>query len=277
MFCTPLQNKKNYFTGTTREDEMGEKEKQCIIEKQFDHETFKSDYLNEYFEKLNLSSNEPDWTVMILQSMKFNEFQDCKALLDMLDDGEYVAKYKYYIEGKFEVMIYWFLRVQMGISSRPIPVFIGNNKRVDLLDLYMIVKREGGHRTVTFNNLWAMVSKDMGHDYEDGEYMRITYAMYLDVLIYYYKFKSVQENVRDDSSHGAARNEETAAEGGRRTISTGCIQDDEREHYALFAGNDWKGMNKTQKWRRFDFRQAEKAVNEANRSVLSNSHGYNPV
>ncbi|KAJ0794602.1 putative transcription factor & chromatin remodeling ARID family [Helianthus annuus] len=267
MFCAPLLNKRNSLTGLTREDEMGAKEKQFIIEKQFEHETFKSDYLNDYFEKLNLSSNEPDWNVMILQSMKFNEFQDCKALLDMLDDGEYLVKYKYNLEGKFEEMIDWFLRVKMGISSRPIPVFMGNNKRVNLLDLYMIVKRESGHRNVTSNNLWAMVSKDMGHDYEDAEYMRIVYATYLDVLIYCYKFKSVQENVRDDSSRGAAR----------RTISTRCIPDDEREHYALFAGNDWRGMNKTQKRRRFDFQQSEKAVNEANRSVLMNSHGYNPV
>ncbi|KAJ0794603.1 putative transcription factor interactor and regulator CCHC(Zn) family [Helianthus annuus] len=191
MFCAPLLNKRNSLTGLTREDEMGAKEKQFIVEKQFEHETFKSDYLNDYFEKLNLSSNEPVWNVMILQSMKFNEFQDCKALLDMLDDGEYLVKYKYNIEGKFDEMIDWVLRVKMGISSRPIPVFMGNNKRVNLLDLYMIVKREGGHRTVTSNNLWAMVSKDMGHDYEDGEYMRIVYAMYLDVLIYYYKFKPV--------------------------------------------------------------------------------------
>ncbi|KAJ0567304.1 putative transcription factor & chromatin remodeling ARID family [Helianthus annuus] len=189
MFSAPLLNKKNIITGLTREDEIGAKEKQFIIENEPDHETFKSNYLNDYFERLNLSSNEPDWNVMILQFMKFNEFQDCKALLDMLDDGEYVMKYKYEIEGKFEEMIDWFLRVKMGINSRPIPVYMSNNKRVNLLELYMIVKREGGHRTVTSNNLWAMVSKDMGHDYEDGEYMRIVYAMYLDVLIYYYKFK----------------------------------------------------------------------------------------
>ncbi|MFS7898264.1 putative transcription factor & chromatin remodeling ARID family [Helianthus anomalus] len=116
--------------------------------------------------------------------MKFKEFQDCKVLLDMLDDGEYVMKYKYEIERKFEEMIDWFLRVKMGISSRPIPVYMGNNKKVNLLELYMVVKREGGHRTVTSNNLWAMVSKDMDHDYEDGEYMRLVYAMYLDVIIY---------------------------------------------------------------------------------------------
>ncbi|MFS7928314.1 putative transcription factor & chromatin remodeling ARID family [Helianthus anomalus] len=275
MFSAPLLNKKNSLTGLKREDEIGAKEKQFIIEKQSDHEAFKSNYLNDYFERLNLSSNEPDWNVMILQSMKFNELQDCKALLDMLDDGEYVMKYKYDIEGKFEEMIDWFLCIRMGINSRPIPVYMGNNKRVNLLELYMIVKREGGHRTVTSNNLWAMVS--MGHDYEDGEYMRIVYAMYLDVLIYYYKFKSIQDNVRNEETQGTARTVDAAGDGGRRIVSTGGIPDDDREHFALFAGNNWNGMKKIQKRRRFDFRQAEKAVNEANRSVLMNSHGYNPA
>ncbi|MFS7945397.1 putative transcription factor & chromatin remodeling ARID family [Helianthus anomalus] len=106
---------------------------------------------------------------MILQCMKFKEFQDCKALLDMLDDGEYVIKYKYEIERKFEEMIDWFLRVKMGINSRTNPVYMGNNQKVNLLELYMVIKREGGHRPVTSNNLWAMVSKDMGHDYADGD------------------------------------------------------------------------------------------------------------
>ncbi|MFS7975255.1 putative transcription factor & chromatin remodeling ARID family [Helianthus anomalus] len=182
---------------------------------------------------------------MILQSMKLKEFQDCKVLLDMLDDSEYVMKYKYDIKGKFEEMMDWFLRVKMGINSRPIPVYMNNNKKVNMLELYMVVKREGGHRTVTSNNLWAMVSKDMGHDYGDGEYMRIVYAMYLDVIIYYYKFKTIQGNVREDQSRGVAVNDDRADEEGRRTRSTGCIPDDDREHYALFAGNDWMGMKKT--------------------------------
>ncbi|MFS7988548.1 putative transcription factor & chromatin remodeling ARID family [Helianthus anomalus] len=134
---------------------------------------------------------------MIPQAMKFNEFQDCRALLDMLEDSEYVMKYKFELEVKFEEMIDWFLRIRMGITTRPIPAFMSNNRKVNLLELYMIVKREGGHKIVTSNNLWAMVSKDMGHDYQDGEFIRIIYAMYLDVLIYYYKFKSVQDDVRD--------------------------------------------------------------------------------
>ncbi|MFS8035135.1 putative transcription factor & chromatin remodeling ARID family [Helianthus anomalus] len=152
---------------------------------------------------------------MIMQAMKFNEFQDCKALLDMLEDSVYVMKYK--LEVKFEEMIDWFLRIRMGIATRPIPVYMNNNKKVNLLELYMIVKRGGGHRNVTSNNLWAV----------------------LDVIIYYYKFKSVQGDVRDGQAQGNAMNEDKVADEGRRTMSTGCIPEDDREHYALFAGNDW--------------------------------------
>ncbi|KAJ0779864.1 putative transcription factor & chromatin remodeling ARID family [Helianthus annuus] len=201
-FSTPLLNKKNNITGLTREDEIGSREKQSIIDRESDHETFKSDYLNDYFEKLNLTSNEPDWNIMILQAMKFNEFQNCKALLDMLEDSAYVMKYKYDLEVKFEEMIDWFLRIRMGITTRPIPVYMGNNKKVNLLELYMVIKRDGGHRNVTSNNLWGMVSKDMG--YGDGDYMRILYAMYLDVIIYYYKFKSLQGDVREGQAQGYA-------------------------------------------------------------------------
>ncbi|KAJ0692906.1 putative transcription factor & chromatin remodeling ARID family [Helianthus annuus] len=205
-FSTPIMNKKNNIISLTREDEIGPKEKQSIIiiDRESDHETFKSDYLNDYFEKLNLPSNEPDWNIMILQVMKFNEFQDCKALLDMLEDSEYMMKYKFELEVKFEEMIDWFLRIRMGITTRPIPAYMSNNRKVNLLELYMIVKREGGHRTVTSNNLWARVSKDMGHDYQDGEFMRIIYAMYLDVLIYYYKIKSIQVDVREGQAQGYA-------------------------------------------------------------------------
>ncbi|MFS7951561.1 hypothetical protein Hanom_Chr07g00596631 [Helianthus anomalus] len=40
--------------------------------------------------------------------------------------------------------------------------------------------------------MWAVISKDMGLGYNDGELMRLMYAMYLDVLVYYYKIKSTQ-------------------------------------------------------------------------------------
>ncbi|MFS7943948.1 hypothetical protein Hanom_Chr06g00506271 [Helianthus anomalus] len=63
-----------------------------MISKDSEHERYKSEFLNEYFENLNISTNEPDWNVLILQAMSFINFQDCKALLDMLEDEDYGIK-----------------------------------------------------------------------------------------------------------------------------------------------------------------------------------------
>ncbi|MFS7970675.1 putative transcription factor & chromatin remodeling ARID family [Helianthus anomalus] len=58
-----------------------------------------------------------------------------------------------------------------------------------------MVERDGGYRSVTVNNLWPAIAKDLGFKYQDGDFIRVIYAMYLDVLIYYYRFKSIQEKV----------------------------------------------------------------------------------
>ncbi|KAJ0884832.1 putative transcription factor & chromatin remodeling ARID family [Helianthus annuus] len=134
---------------------------------------------------------------MILQSMQFKEFQDCKALLDMMDDGDYVRKYKFILESKFDEMVDWFLTKKLEIMTRPIPAYASDNRKVSLLELYLVAEREGGHRRVTENNLWAMVAKDMGFEYCDGDFMRLMYAMYLDVLVYYHKYKIIQTKVQE--------------------------------------------------------------------------------
>ncbi|MFS8027192.1 putative transcription factor & chromatin remodeling ARID family [Helianthus anomalus] len=163
-----------------------------MLRSETEYEKFKNDYLNSYFQSLNISTKEPDWNIMILQAMSFNEFQDCKALLDMLEDDGYVGKYKYFIEKKFEEMVDWFLKVKLEINTRPLPAYAENNRKVSLLDLYLAVEREGGHRQVTDNHMWDVISKDMGLDYNDVELMRLRYAMYLDVLVYYCKIKTTQ-------------------------------------------------------------------------------------
>ncbi|MFS7984628.1 putative transcription factor interactor and regulator CCHC(Zn) family [Helianthus anomalus] len=89
-FSVRVINKRNDIFGLTKEDEIGMKERQSIINRGLDHHEYKTDYLNNYLENLNLSSNEPAWNIMILQAMQFNHFQDCKALLEMLDDVDYV-------------------------------------------------------------------------------------------------------------------------------------------------------------------------------------------
>ncbi|MFS7913837.1 putative transcription factor & chromatin remodeling ARID family [Helianthus anomalus] len=260
MFSTPVVNSVNDVNGLTKEEELGLKGKQKVIELSAVNEEHKENYLNSYFETLNLSTDEPDWSQMIIRAMEFHDFTDCKSLLDMIDDREFVFKYKHELEGKFEELVTWFLNVKLGISSRPIPPFASDNRMVDLLGLYVVAERDVGYRNVTNDNLWPVVAKDMGYEYHDGEFMRIIYAMYLDVLV-----------IGSDAGPSEISHE--------RRRSDGDVRDEEAyQHYSLFAGNDWEGVIKMQKKRRrFDFNQARKAVNEANRSVLMYAAKHNQV
>ncbi|MFS7974287.1 putative transcription factor & chromatin remodeling ARID family [Helianthus anomalus] len=134
---------------------------------------------------------------MIVKAMEFNEFDDCKAFMNLLNDREFVFKYKHILESKFEEMFKWFLFEYMGITTRPVLPFTPNKRKIDLLSLYILVAVDGGYREVTTENLWPAIAKDLGFEYEDGDYMRVTYAMYLDIVEYYYKFKIVQGKVQD--------------------------------------------------------------------------------
>ncbi|KAM0053576.1 putative transcription factor & chromatin remodeling ARID family [Helianthus debilis subsp. tardiflorus] len=181
MFSPPVVNTVNEVTGFSKEEELRLKEKQKVMNLNDVNEKHKEDYLNSYFEDLDVSSHETDWSVMIIRAMEFNDFNDCKALLEMMEDRKFVFQYKHELERKFEEMLQWFITVKLGISTRPIPPQMSDNKKVDLLSLYMIVERDGGYRSATDDNLWPVIAKDMGYEYQDGEYMRLIYAMYLDV------------------------------------------------------------------------------------------------
>ncbi|MFS7935601.1 putative transcription factor & chromatin remodeling ARID family [Helianthus anomalus] len=171
-------------------------EKQTMMKKEPEFMKFKTKFLNEYFEELDISSDEPDWNVMILQTMKFKECLDCKALLDMMDDAEYVGKYKFILQDKFEEMVNWFITKKVGVTTRPIPAYASNNRKVCLLDLYLIIEREGGHRQVTTNNLWPMITKEIGFEYGDSELMRLMYAMCLHLRSRSKQSKNVIVNTR---------------------------------------------------------------------------------
>ncbi|KAJ0702143.1 putative transcription factor interactor and regulator CCHC(Zn) family [Helianthus annuus] len=252
-FGVPLNNNISMISGMTKEEEMVVVEKQKMMNKESEFMMLKTNFLNDYFKKLNVSSNEPDWNVMILQTMKFKDFLDCKALLDMMDDDEYVGKYKFILQTKFDEMVEWFITKKLGVTTRPIPAYASNNRKVCLLDLYLVIEREGGHRKVTENNLWPKVAKDIGFEYSDGELMRLMYAMYLDVLVYYHKFKVVQSNVYDKevtdgnevlgrkmdprSSRSEGDHVEHDAVQAEKDEARQDVADKQSEHYALFTDN----------------------------------------
>ncbi|KAM0046073.1 putative transcription factor & chromatin remodeling ARID family [Helianthus debilis subsp. tardiflorus] len=225
---------------------------------------------------------------MILQAMQFKEFQDCKALPEMMNDGDYVRKYKFISESKFDEMVDWFLAKKMEVMTRPIPTYASDNRKVSFLELYLVVEREGGHRCVTENNLWALVANDMGFEYCDGEFMRLMYAMYLVVLVYYHKFKTTQTKVHEKEigksevdprrSRSEGENDpENVADHTERNTRSRDVAGYETEHYAFYAENDWQGMKKLHTRRKFEFKQAKVDVDDANRSVLMHSYKQNYI
>ncbi|KAJ0912012.1 putative transcription factor & chromatin remodeling ARID family [Helianthus annuus] len=277
MFSVPVYNSVNEASGLTREEEIGLKEKQNIIEEWVFDEEFKQRYLNSYFEELPLSSQETDWSIMIVTAMEFNEFEDCRAFMNLLYDREFVFKYKHILDSKFEELVKWFLFEYMGITTRPVPPVTPNKRKINLLILYLLVAVDGGYRNVTTENLWPAIAKDLGFDYEDGDYMRVTDAMYLDILEYYYSFQAVQKRVQD---------KETVLEEGRstggcheRSKSAGEAQQEPTgaAQVALFAGIDDEDWNQGKRRKRFHFNYARWTVDEANQSVLDQARKHNQV
>ncbi|KAM0006262.1 putative transcription factor interactor and regulator CCHC(Zn) family [Helianthus debilis subsp. tardiflorus] len=245
MFSSPALNTINEVSALSKEEELGPKEIQKVLNLNDLNEKYKHDYLNSYFETLNVSNeHEFDWSRMIIRALEFNEFTDYKALLDMIDDRDFVFKYKHDLEMKFEIMVGWFLKEKMGITSRAIPPLLDDGRKINLLSLYIMVEKDGGYQSVTVDNLWPAIAKDLGFKYQDGDFIRIIYAMYLDVLVFYYKFKSLQKKVQDKEM---VEQEGSSMAGNERTrISKSADadlsqEDGATEHYALYAGNSWNG------------------------------------
>ncbi|MFS7945334.1 putative transcription factor & chromatin remodeling ARID family [Helianthus anomalus] len=213
-----------------------------MMNKESEFMKFKTNYLNDVFERLEISSNEPDWNMMILQTMKFKDFLNCKALLDMMDDDEYVKKYKFILQTKFEEMVEWFITKKLWVTSRPIPAYVSNNRKGSLLDLYLEIEKEGGHRRVTENNIWPKVAKDI-----DGSEKRSS--------------RSEGGNAEQDAGHDESQ----------------VVAENPTEHYALFTDNGWNEIKRRQTRRMFDFNRARAAMDDANASVLKYSRKQNHV
>ncbi|KAF5772364.1 putative transcription factor & chromatin remodeling ARID family [Helianthus annuus] len=159
----------------------------------------------------------------------------------------------------------------MGISSRSIPPLLSNGRKINLLGLYVMVERDGGYLSVTVDKLWSAIAKDLGFEYQDGDFIRVIYAMYSDVLIYYYRFKSTQEKVQDKEMMEEGETSMAGNEQGRSKSADPVPEDAASEHYALYAGNSWEGSwNLHKKRHRFNFNEARKAIDEANHSVMVN-------
>ncbi|KAF5817833.1 hypothetical protein HanXRQr2_Chr02g0057621 [Helianthus annuus] len=138
-----------------------------------------------------------------------------------------------------------------------------------------------------------MVAKEIGFEYSDGELTRLMYAMYLDVLVYYHKFKIIQSNVHDkevtedkemlgskmDPKSSRSEGDQTERVAGQAEMDEGSqeVAGKQSEHYALFIGNGWQEIKRFNTRRKFDSNRAKAAMDDANDSVLRHSRKHNYV
>ncbi|KAM0003466.1 hypothetical protein Hdeb2414_s0023g00623381 [Helianthus debilis subsp. tardiflorus] len=89
--------------------------------------------------------------------------------------------------------------------------------------------RDAGYKIISTNDRWAVVENDMGYEYDVGELMRTLYAMYLDILVYYYKFKAVQGKAIDKEMVEQDKGSSDLCHERRKR--DGDIQDEEAIHH----------------------------------------------
>ncbi|KAJ0622063.1 putative transcription factor & chromatin remodeling ARID family [Helianthus annuus] len=104
-------------------------------------------------------------------------------------------------------MVIWLLHTYSIIPDRrPIPLKVDDGRFIDLLDLYLVVKHEGGRENVTEQNNWALIAKDLGFNWDEGHVMRVIYVEYIDVLEYNYVKAKSTSAVSNDDTNSVAKN-----------------------------------------------------------------------
>ncbi|CAH9098141.1 unnamed protein product [Cuscuta epithymum] len=66
--------------------------------------------------------------------------------------------------------------------SIQMPPRIGNDKPVNLLKLYLVVRERGGYGAVSRSGLWDEVARECGFDLPSGVPLKLVYAQYLNAL-----------------------------------------------------------------------------------------------
>ncbi|KAF5791006.1 putative transcription factor & chromatin remodeling ARID family [Helianthus annuus] len=88
--------------------------------------------------------------------------KDCIRLLDLIEEINEPWTFRDQIKERFLQMVDWFLHFYLRILGRPIPPLYEKGKRVELYDLYGIVKKEGGHigeyLSIIYGWLWQQIT-----------------------------------------------------------------------------------------------------------------------
>eukprot|EP00249_Psilotum_nudum_P007354 c20497_g1_i1 orf=180-1970(+) len=82
---------------------------------------------------------------------------------------------------EFLGIVHMLLEAQHQSGSSPFPVLLGG-KEVDLFNLSLQVRANGGYESATANSMWSIFAEELGFGEECGPGLKLVYVKYLQVL-----------------------------------------------------------------------------------------------
>ncbi|KAL3619269.1 hypothetical protein CASFOL_036839 [Castilleja foliolosa] len=89
--------------------------------------------------------------------------------------------------------------------ARPIPALCGDGRPVDLLKLFWVVRKIGGHKSASENNLWGFVSKECGFGSKVVPTIKLVHEKYLYELDQWLRQLSVSNRNLERENRGLIR------------------------------------------------------------------------
>ncbi|KAD1709727.1 hypothetical protein E3N88_42427 [Mikania micrantha] len=120
----------------------------------------------------------------------FNPFvidslESCYLFFDMLEEPNYVFKYKRQLQRQILEVLEWFFKRIGQPDSKRYPPMLPNGEKVELLDLYMFVKAAGGYKNID-NEKWDEIGRYMGISTPYVVNLRPIFVGYLELFLFFY-------------------------------------------------------------------------------------------
>ncbi|PWA67912.1 cytochrome P450, ARID DNA-binding domain, Zinc finger, CCHC-type [Artemisia annua] len=161
-------------------------------------------------------------------------FNDCIALLNLLED-DYILSMNWdgYREN-FMKAYTWFYAVYLKKPlPGPLPLRIKGTE-IHLMDLHKRIETLGGYLGVDFANKFSYIAEILGLDKEDGQRIKESYNLYLNVFICFYKTARVSNDEAEGLASGKRNCQGIDQEDQDIENSTANIQEEGKiEHFGV--------------------------------------------
>ncbi|KAM0001653.1 putative transcription factor & chromatin remodeling ARID family [Helianthus debilis subsp. tardiflorus] len=119
--------------------------------------------------------------------------ENCLDVLDLIILHEELVGHQLFYEGSMEDVINWFIPCFLGICEEgEMPATFLNEKPVELITLYKVVKEYGGFKKVVQDDVWDKIALQCGFDCHDAYEVKVAYVRYIELVEWYYEVMKIK-------------------------------------------------------------------------------------